>query len=66
MFEQQAARTPFIFNRIFNVVRVCTVHHPTICIQTNKMHKILVIRLYFQLDALHVSDCISPSSGATL
>ena len=32
---------------------------------TNKMHKILVIRLYFPLDALHVSDYISPSSGAT-
>ena len=29
------------------------------------MHKILVIRLYFPLDALHVSDCISPSTGAT-
>ena len=29
------------------------------------MHRILVIRLYFLLDALHVSDCISPSSGAT-
>ena len=29
------------------------------------MHKILVIRLYFPLNALHVSDCISPSSGAT-
>ena len=29
------------------------------------MHKILVIRLYFLLDALHVSDCISPSSGST-
>ena len=29
------------------------------------MHKILTIRLYFPLDALHVSDCISPSSGAT-
>ena len=28
------------------------------------MHKILVIRLYFPLDALHVSDYISPSSGA--
>ena len=37
-----------------------------VCIQTNKMHKILVIRLYFLLDALHVSDYISPSSGATL
>ena len=29
------------------------------------MHKILVIRLYFPLDALHVSEYISPSSGAT-
>ena len=29
------------------------------------MHKILVIRLYFPLDALHVSDSVSPSSGAT-
>ena len=24
------------------------------------MHKILVIRLHFPLDALHVLDCISP------
>ena len=30
------------------------------------MHKIPVIRLYFPLDALHVSDGISLSSGATL
>ena len=29
------------------------------------MHKIFVIRLYFPLDALHVSDYISPSSGVT-
>ena len=29
------------------------------------MHKILVIRLYFLLNAVHVSDYISPSSGAT-
>ena len=29
------------------------------------MHKILVIRLYFPLDAVRVSDYISPSSGAT-
>ena len=29
------------------------------------MHKVLVIRLYFLLDAQHVSGCISPSSGAT-
>jgi hypothetical protein len=28
------------------------------------MHKIPVIRFYFPLDALHVSDYISPSSGA--
>ena len=35
---------------------VCIVHHPTVGIWTNKMHKILVIRLYFPLDALHVSD----------
>ena len=34
--------------------------------KSNEMHKILVIRLYFPLDALHVSDYISPSSGATL
>ena len=30
------------------------------------MHKILVIRLYFLLGALLVSDFVSPSSGATL
>ena len=29
------------------------------------MHKILVIRFYFLLDVLHVSDYISPSSGAS-
>ena len=29
------------------------------------MHKILVIRLYFPLDALHVSDSVSPPLGAT-
>ena len=28
------------------------------------MHKILVIRLCFPLDALHVSDYICPTSGA--
>ena len=33
--------------------------------QPNKMHKILLIRLYFPLDALHVSGYVSPSSGAT-
>ena len=36
------------------------------CMYINKMHKILVIGLYFISDALHVSDCISPLSGATL
>ena len=44
---------------------VCTVHHPAVCMWNNKIHKILVIRLYFPLDTLHVSDYISPSSGAT-
>ena len=29
------------------------------------MNEILEIILYFPLNALHVSDCISPSSGAT-
>ena len=33
--------------------------------KTNKMQKILVIRLSFPLDVLHVSDYISPLSGAT-
>ena len=28
--------------------------------------QILVIRLYFLLDAVHVPDYVSPSSGATL
>jgi hypothetical protein len=45
---------------------VCIVHRSVICILTNKMHKILVIKLYFLLDALHVSDYIISSSGATL
>ena len=47
---------------VFDVV--CTVHHPTTRIRTNKTHKILMIRLHFLLDALHVSEYISPSSGA--
>ena len=34
--------------------------------EPNKMHKILVIGLYFLLDAVHVSDYINPSSGTTL
>ena len=29
------------------------------------MHKVLVIRFYFPLDALHVSDYTSPSSGTS-
>ena len=36
-----------------------------VCIWTNKVHKILAIRLYFLLNTLHVSYYISPSSGAT-
>ena len=35
------------------------------CMNQQYAQKILVIRLYFLLDALHVLDCISPSSGAT-
>ena len=34
-------------------------------INQQEAHKILEIRLYFLLDALHVSDYISPSSGET-
>ena len=44
---------------------VCTVHHLTVCVWINKMHRILVTTLYFPLDALHVSDCVSPSSVTT-
>ena len=29
------------------------------------MHKILMSRFYFLLDALHVSDSVCPSSGST-
>ena len=32
--------------------------------KNQQMHRIFVIRLYYPLDALHVSDYISPSSGA--
>jgi hypothetical protein len=48
---------------IFHVL--CTVHQLRIYIWTNKMYKILVSRLYFLLNALHVSDYIIPSLGAT-
>ena len=64
VWVRQAATAPGNCTTLFDVV--CTVHHPTMCIWTNKMHRILVIRLYFPLDALHVSDCITQSSGATL
>ena len=37
----------------------------TICIQKQQDAHNSLIRLYFPLDALHVSDYISPSSGAT-
>ena len=46
--------------QIFLEKLVCNMY-----IKTNKRHKILVIRLYFLLDALHISDYISPTSGAT-
>ena len=45
---------------------VCTVHHPTVCMYSasscnvyinQQDAKILVIRLYFLLDVLHVADC---------
>ena len=52
----QVRKLDATFRLIFYVV--CTVHHPTTCIQTNKMYKILVIRLYFLLDVLHVSDYV--------
>ena len=51
----------FIYAGTIRLSVVCLSSH-----KTNKMHEILVIRLYFPLDALHVSDYISPSSGATL
>ena len=47
---------------------VCTVHHIAIYIYIyiDKLDaQILVIRLYFPLDALRVSDYIIPSSGTT-
>ena len=55
----------FLMKTGFNDYRVQAETLFTGCIWTNKMHKILVIRLYFPFDALHVSDCISPSSGTT-
>ena len=66
--ERKASLTNLIFS-LQNMLMIrkrnemCNVY--TLCIRTNKMHKILVIRLYFLLDALHVSDYVSPSSGAT-
>ena len=51
--------------RLFGINMTIWQLSDTICISTNKMHKILVIRLYFPLDALHVLAYISPSSGAT-
>ena len=48
----------------FNVVG--TVHHLTIYTYINQQDaQDSVIRLHFPLDALHVSDYISPFSGAT-
>jgi hypothetical protein len=46
-----------------NAVR--TVHHLAIRKQTAKMHKFLWLNFILSSDALHVSDYIRPSSGAT-
>ena len=62
--ENRTQIVQHIDHSLFDVV--CTIHHLTICTSTNMTHKILVNRLYFPLDALHVSDCVSPSSEATL
>ena len=51
--------------KLFDIV--CTVHHIVMCIKADQLDaQILVMCLYLSLDALHVSDYISPSSGATL
>ena len=36
------------------------------CYEGEGRTAVLVIRLYFSIYAVHVSDCISPSSGATI
>ena len=55
--------------KLYIAFGICRYHTSGCCVanthKTNKMHEILVIRLYFPLDALHVTDCISPSLGAT-
>ena len=48
-------------NRFGSVSKYCT---DTYVNQQDAQNS--VITLYFPLDALHVSDCISPSSGTTL
>ena len=60
-------RSDFHEKRSHHFDVLCTVHHPTIYIYINQQDaQNSMIRLYFPLNALHVSDCISPSSGATL
>ena len=55
------------FHRCIMVYRLSSIKGKE-CAYMNQQdaQKILVIRLYFLLDALHVSDYINPSSGATL
>ena len=62
--QQRCANLKFPRRYFYTLTRLADRRESVICIQTNKMHKILVIRLYFLLDALYVSDYISPSSGA--
>ena len=44
---KDAAQITQQHQQLFDVV--CTVHHLTICIWTNKMHRILVIRLFISI-----------------
>jgi hypothetical protein len=52
------------------IIFILTLYAPCIILQhvyePTSCTKILAIALYFPLDTLHVSDYISPSSGATL
>ena len=56
---------------VFTWLNYCTIVFDLTCSILQYVYKptrctILVIRLYFPLDALHVSDYVSPSSGAAL
>ena len=58
--------TSFISVVACNLLSFRTVEH-NLCMYINQQDtQNSVMRLYFPLDALHVSDYISPSSGATL